>query len=233
MQVIRDHDMEGAFDSDFKCFGNLFEDLSSSLLDGRLLIASITMLKIMTIVANCRKDYPSHFRFPHQLKEYVSQRLLCDGPRQAVNLARGPVGANQGKENQRFLGVVESRCNDPSIPSLETVRQFLSANTSVPDRGLNVEQLDNLVEHAKSRGHVLTPPPPPPEPADLTGWHVASVLMVSAHGPDHYAVRQGADAKSLTVLSSMDRVKHGADPWAAVRERAEKLLKIDLADTDQ
>ena len=130
--------------------------------------------------------------------------------------------------------MVQSRYNDPSIPSLETVRQSLSANHSVPDRGINVEQLDNLVEHAKSRGHVVTPPPPPPpEPADLTGWHVASVLMVSAHGPDHYAVRQGADAKSLTVLSSMDRVKHGADPWAAVRERAEKLLKIDLADTDQ
>ena len=96
MQVIHDHDMEGAFGSDFKCFGNMFEDLSSSVLDGRLPIASIPMLKIMTIVANCRKDYTSHFRFPHQLKEYVSQLLLCDGPWQAVNLTRGPVGANQG-----------------------------------------------------------------------------------------------------------------------------------------
>ena len=75
----------------------------------------------------------------------------------------------------KFAGDVESRCNDPSIPSRTAIRNRAKAKHRAPLCGINSEVLDLCVEHLQSLGFVCQPPQDFP---DLDGGDCASVAML-------------------------------------------------------
>ena len=172
--VFADFDFEGEFGPDFKDFQHFFTDLAESVLDGRCPIKSTPMLKMMTMAMNVRQTSTGRFRYPTALLELTSSMLMCDGAASAVSMGRGPLGTNKGKgTGQAFLGVMESRSNDPSVPSAERCRQYMRQNFNVPSEGVNHEQIDLMVKHLGESGFPVTPPTTP-APVETADWQVCS-----------------------------------------------------------
>ena len=220
MTMLEDYDFEhdSSFGPDFKCFSNFFQDVAASLLDGRCPIKSIPMMKMFTMAANIRKNSTNKFKFPDAIKQYTSQALKTEGARAAITLFTGPLGAKLN--THKFRGVIESRSNDPSIPSVRTIQRYDKQNFNVPSRGVNEEQCDLLVKHLRERGVIITPPthvePGTVQPDD---WFVAQALLVSYHTPDmFYGYESNSDTAGMLESTRMSSdLPHS--PWGAVKAK--------------
>jgi len=169
--------------------------LAESLLDGTLPTRSIPWLKIQTMAENMRKENTKHFRYPDEVMQLVSQATKCEGSAAAIRFLRGPNSTGKGKKGTRFVDVVSSRSNDPSIPGRSAYRSWEKKRIWVPISGIIDQVVDTCVTYLQSLGLACEPPPDPHvQVADFTQ---VGGLLVDIHSRRRaVAARSAASVKT-------------------------------------
>ena len=68
------------------------------------------------------------WRYPEALYQYYDQALCCEGSQATIKFLRGPLHTKRRRTTGgKFAGDIESRCNDPSIPSRTAIRNRAKA----------------------------------------------------------------------------------------------------------
>ena len=156
--------------------------LAESLLDGRLPTRSIPWLKIQAIAVNIRQNNTKHFRYSDDLMQLVSQATKCEGSAAAIQFLRGPNSTGKGKKGTRFVDVVSSRSNDPSIPGRSAYRSWEKKRIWVPISGIIDQVVDTCVTYLQSLGLACEPPPDPH--VQVAHYTQVGVLLIDIHSPD-------------------------------------------------
>ena len=106
--------------------------LGTALINGYLSPDGIAWLKIQTIAVNVNTPSMFNWRFPQGLYEMYDQALSCEGSRATVRLCRGPLATRRGRTTKgRWVSDVENRCNDPSIMSQSSLRNWRKSKYDV------------------------------------------------------------------------------------------------------
>jgi hypothetical protein len=159
--------------------------LGTALINGYLSPDGIAWLKIQTIAVNVNTPSMFDWRFPEGLYQLYDQALSCEGSRATVRLCRGPSATKRGRITKgRWVSDVENRCNDPSIMSQSSLRNWRKSKYDVPVCGIVPQMMQLCVEHLQSIGFVCAPPRDLPQLDGSKMFESVAMLLVDVHKTD-------------------------------------------------